>query len=138
MLGKPGATVRRARKLRRAMSLPEVILWQHLRTRPSGLRFRRQHPAGPFVLDFYCPEARLCIEIDGEAHSRGDQPQFDVSRDQRLAEHGVTTLRVAARDVLRNLDAVIVYIVHTARACLPLHHSPSASGPPPQAALEED
>ena len=58
-------TVLNARTLRRAMTRPEVLLWQVLRERPNGLRFRRQHPVGPFVLDFYCPAARLAIEVDG-------------------------------------------------------------------------
>jgi len=51
------------------MTLPEVVLWQHLRGRHfSGPRFRRQHPAGPYVLDFYCPAAKLAVEIDGYVH----------------------------------------------------------------------
>jgi very-short-patch-repair endonuclease len=64
-------TTRNARNLRRKMTLPEVILWQWLRQRPDGLKFRRQHPTGPYVLDFFCSDARLAIEVDGEAHSRG-------------------------------------------------------------------
>ncbi|WP_347233084.1 endonuclease domain-containing protein [Sphingomonas glacialis] len=62
------------------MSLPEVLLWQVLRTRPDGHRFRRQAPAGDYVLDFYCAPARLAIEVDGEAHSRGDRPARDGAR----------------------------------------------------------
>ncbi len=57
-----------ARKLRRDMSPPEVMVWVHLRARKDGTTFRRQHPVGPYVLDFYCPQARLAIEIDGEHH----------------------------------------------------------------------
>ena len=53
-----------ARKLRRHMSLPEIVLWQALRKRgQSGLRFRRQHPLGPYILDFYCPAVRLAVEV---------------------------------------------------------------------------
>lgn len=70
-----------ARKLRRVMTAPEVRLWQWLRGKPSGFKFRRQHPVGRFVLDFYCPAAQLVIEVDGEAHSRGDQPARDEARD---------------------------------------------------------
>ena len=62
------ATVAMARSLRRTMSKPEACLWQVLRTRPAGLKFRRQHPLGPYVLDFYCPIARLGIEVDGRVH----------------------------------------------------------------------
>ena len=136
MLSKPGTTVKRARELRRQMSLPEIVLWQQLRRRPGDLKFRRQHPAGPFVLDFYCAEAGLCLEIDGESHSRGDQPEFDAHRDAALAAHGIATLRIAAKDVLGNLEVVIDHLVHVAKLRLPLHQ-PSA-GPPPQALLGED
>jgi hypothetical protein len=65
----PTLTFKQARKLRRDMSLPEVILWEHLRRGGlSGMHFRRQHPAGPYVLDFYCAASRLAIEVDGAAH----------------------------------------------------------------------
>ena len=95
------STVRRARALRRAMSLPEVLLWQRLRRRAGGMKFRRQHPFAGYVLDFYCPEAGLAIEIDGEAHSRGDRPARDRSRDARLAMLGLKVMRLPARGVAR-------------------------------------
>ena len=138
MLSKPGKTVRRARQLRRALTLPEVALWAQLRTRPNGLKFRRQHPAGPYVLDFYCAEARLCVEVDGEAHSFEQQAARDARRDALLAEHGIETLRIAARDVLRELDAVMTHILSTAVARLPLHPPAAPGGPPPRAKLRED
>mgnify|MGYP005991164251 CR=1 FL=1 len=131
MLKKPARTVRSARKLRRALSLPEVLLWRVLRARPGGFKFRRQHPAGPFVLDFYCAEARLCIEIDGQAHDRGDGPVRDARRDAVLKAHGIETLRIPASDVLADMASVVVGIVATVEARRPLHHP--AGGPPPQA-----
>ena len=82
MLQGTDATLRRARALRGAMSLPEVLLWRVLRRRPGGLKFRRQQPAGPFVADFYCHEARLIVELDGEAHNRGYRPFRDGERDR--------------------------------------------------------
>lgn len=91
-------TIRKARYLRCAMSLPEVLLWQALRSQRVGLKFRRQHGTGPYILDFYCSDARLAIEIDGEAHSRGDQPTRDAARDAFLAQSGIATLRIAARE----------------------------------------
>ncbi|WP_322963099.1 endonuclease domain-containing protein [Sphingomonas fuzhouensis] len=133
---KPGRTVRKARGLRRDMTLPEVVLWRVLRERPDNLRFRRQHPAGAYVLDFYCPVARVAVEVDGEVHERGDQPERGVRRDAFLAGHGVAVLRIPARDVLRDLDTVIRYIMTQARDRLPLHRP--ADGPPPQAQLGED
>jgi very-short-patch-repair endonuclease len=131
-------TTGKARRLRRDMSLPEVLLWQALRQRPSGLKFRRQHPSGPYVLDFYCSDARLAIEIDGEAHARGDQPARDATRDGWLAETGITTLRIAAQDALRDLDAVIRGIVIAAVGRLPLHHPALPDGPPPRDELGEE
>ena len=133
MLDKPGRTVRHARRLRRTMTVPEVALWAVLRSRPAGLKFRRQHPAGPFVLDFYCAAALLAIEVDGEAHDRGDRPERDQRRDAVLATHGIETLRVPARAVLADLDTVLRLVVAAALARMPLHHRPAAGGPPPQA-----
>ncbi|MDZ4308027.1 endonuclease domain-containing protein, partial [Allopontixanthobacter sp.] len=68
MITGPTQTVKRARKLRSEMSLPEVLLWREMRKRPTGLKFRRQHPAGIYILDFFCAKAKLAIEIDGFAH----------------------------------------------------------------------
>jgi len=130
MLTGPGNTIRIARNLRRKMSLPEVLLWRELRKRPGGFKWRRQHPAGPFVLDFVCLEARLAVEIDGEAHDRGTNPARDESRDEWLMAQGFRTWRVPARDVLGELEAVVRFVVHMATQCQPLHQ-PSA-GPPPR------
>jgi very-short-patch-repair endonuclease len=99
-----------ARQLRRSMSLPEVLLWRELRKRPDGLRFRRQHPAGHYVLDFYCATANVAIEVDGEAHSRGDRPARDSTRDAWLDSQGVRVLRIPATDVLKNLEGVLKHI----------------------------
>jgi len=89
-----------ARRLRRTMTLPEILVWQALRKRPAGLKFRRQHPSGPYILDFFCSDARLAIEIDGESHGRGDRPVRDTLRDRWFSQAGIATLRITARDVL--------------------------------------
>ena len=133
----PTAT-RNARNLRRKMTLPEVILWHSLRRRPDGLKFRRQHPSGPYVLDFFCGDARLAVEVDGEAHSRGSQPQLDLARDQWLRAAGIETLRIPAVDVLDDADAVLRWILMQARLRLPLHHPAAPAGPPPRGELGED
>ena len=96
-----------ARHLRRTMSLPEVLLWSELRKKPNGVQFRRQHPAGGFVLDFFCATANLAIEVDGEAHNRGSRPAKDLARDEWLRSKGVEVMRIPAVDVLRNLDGVL-------------------------------
>ena len=112
---KPKSTVERARKIRRTLSLPEVLLWQVLRTSPSGHKFRKQHPAGPYVLDFFCAKANLAIEIDGSAHDIGNKPERDMKRDQWLAEHRIDTLRIPASDVLHNTADVADMIVMVVR-----------------------
>ena len=98
-----------AKALRRNLTLPEILLWRELRKLP--LRIRKQVPADPYVLDFYCAKARLVIEVDGEAHARGDRPKRDAGRDAWLAEQGITTLRLPASDVLLDLDAVVRLII---------------------------
>jgi very-short-patch-repair endonuclease len=124
--------VKRARSLRRQMSLPEVLLWQQLRKRPEGLKFRKQFPIGEMTVDFACLERRLIIEVDGEGHSFGDQPQRDAARDAILRRDGFRVVRVPARDVLRDADAVLRSIVSTCAQVGPLHHSAALNGSPPR------
>ena len=128
---KPARTVKRARALRAAMSLPEVQLWQALRARPDGLKFRRQHPAGPYILDYYCPAARLCVEIDGQSHNA--RAGHDAARDDWLAAQGIVTLRLPAELVLADVAAAVATIVAAAQG-------PSASlrSAPPQSEIGED
>lgn len=127
-------TVVRARHLRKTMTLPEVLLWQALRQRPGGLKFRPQHPAGEFVLDFYCASARLAIEIDGEAHDRGERPAKDTVRDAWLARQNVHVIRIPAKFILDDMAAAISYIVAQASPDQPLHHA--THGPPPRSGEE--
>lgn len=121
ILQQPIKQVKRARTLRKEMILPEVLLWQQLKERPGGYKFRRQAPQQPYTLDFACLSARLAIEIDGEAHNRGDQPQKDIVRDRILAERGFLTSRLPAYEVLNNIEACVTMIV---AAC-------DERGPPP-------
>ncbi|WP_374587657.1 endonuclease domain-containing protein [Novosphingobium sp.] len=100
-----------ARRLRREMSLPEGLLWQQLRGRPRGVKFRSQHPIGSVVVDFYSAKHRLVVEIDGISHDMGDKPLHDVQRDAWLSSLGNTIVRIAATDVLRNPEAVAESIV---------------------------
>ena len=112
------------------MSLPEVLRWQQLRQRPSGFKFRKQFPFGPYSLDFVCLATRLCVEVDGEAHDRGDRPARDEVRDAMLRDAGFVVMRVPAREVLGNLEGVLVAIVEQCQALGPLHRP--ADGPPPR------
>ncbi|HET7708484.1 MAG TPA: DUF559 domain-containing protein [Sphingomicrobium sp.] len=124
--------------MRQAMSLPEVIWWRVLRTRPAGLKFQRQHASGPYVLDFFCNDARLAIERDSEAHSRGDRPARDAAGDSVFMQAGISTIRIAARDVLDDVGAVVALILAESEARLPLHHPAAPGGPPPRDKLGED
>jgi len=113
----PKATVEFARRLRRALSPPEARLWIRLRRRIPGLPvFRRQHPCGPYVIDFYCTDARLAVEVDGIAHDLGGRPQRDLRRDAWLSAQGVTVMRIAASEVMHGVDDVVDAIVRTAIA----------------------
>lgn len=103
--------LKHARRLRREMSLPEVLLWQQLRGKPQSVKFRKQHPVGDFVLDFYCAAKRIAIEIDGIAHEMGDRPVRDAARDAWLTEQGVHVLRIPASEVLEDSQAVAEAIV---------------------------
>jgi very-short-patch-repair endonuclease len=134
VLRTPIKQVKRARALRRKMSLPEVLLWQVLRKRPGGLKFRKQFPIGEMTVDFACLERRLIIEVDGEGRSHGDQPRRDAARDALLRREGFRVIRVAARDVLKELDVVLRFIVLGCDEVGPLHRS--SSGPPPRAGEE--
>lgn len=104
-------TVCKARQLRRTMSKPEVMLWQFLRKRPMGIKFRRQHPVGCYILDFYCPTVKLAIEIDGMAHDMGDRPAQDERRDSFLPRQGIAVMRIPAQDVFHDVEGVVEQIV---------------------------
>jgi very-short-patch-repair endonuclease len=109
------------------MSPPEVLLWDHLRGSKLGFKVRRQHPIGPYVADFFVGDAKLVIEVDGNAHDFGDRPERDSSRDRYMTEQGCRILRFAAFDVMRDLQAALKAIIeHVAN---PLHH-PSDGSPP--------
>lgn len=110
----PNDTVQYARQLRRRLTLPEVLMWQALRRRGlAGLRFRRQHPIGPYILDFYCDEFRLAVEIDGQSHDHPDRIDRDQRRTDWLTRQGVRVIRLAARDVLADMDGVLGTIRRT-------------------------
>jgi len=107
----PAITFKRAKRLRREMSLTEIILWERLRGhRLAGARFRRQHPIGPYILDFYCASATLCIEIDGYLHDSAERFEHDLVRTRWLEARGIRILRFPATEVLENLEGVLTAI----------------------------
>jgi very-short-patch-repair endonuclease len=106
-----------AKGFRRQLTLPEGLLWRALKGgKYGGLHVRKQHPVGPYVLDFFCAQARLCIEVDGASHSFGDRPDRDDRRDAWLAERGIRTLRINAQVVLEDIDSAVAMVVEAARA----------------------
>jgi very-short-patch-repair endonuclease len=108
----PSKIVGNAQRLRRTLSVPEVRLWNRLRARlPNQPVFRRQHPIGPYVLDFYCAKAHLAIEIDGIGHDMGGRPQRDERRDAWLKKHGVTVVRIPAAELSDGIDEAADAIV---------------------------
>src|SRR5438477_13205636 len=92
-----------SRDLRRRATPTEKQLWEQLRHhRFDGKQFRRQHPIGPYIADFVCPQDRLVIEIDGEIHAA--QRNYDAERDDYLSHLGYTVLRITTNQVLYNLE----------------------------------
>ncbi|WP_337185799.1 endonuclease domain-containing protein [Phenylobacterium sp.] len=105
-----------ARKLRQDLSLPETLIWVRIRRREPGRpAFRRQHPIRPYVLDFCCSPARLCVEIDGQGHGFGDRPARDEKRDAFLRSVGIEVVRIPASSVLDDPEAVVEWMLEMAR-----------------------
>ncbi|MES2033193.1 MAG: DUF559 domain-containing protein [Pseudomonadota bacterium] len=107
----PAATKARAKRLRREMSAPERQLWWSLRANQlDGLHFRRQHPLGPYVLDFYCHRARLAVEVDGGTHRMPGRRESDIARDLWLQERSIHTLRLPTHVVENNINSALEMI----------------------------
>ncbi|MCY1310873.1 hypothetical protein D9M70_611130 [compost metagenome] len=101
------------RALRRSSADAERHLWRRLRARQlGGLKFRRQHPEGDYVLDFYCQEKRLAVELDGGQHFV--EPERDRLRDSWLAGRGIQVLRFSSREALMETTAVLERILQVA------------------------
>jgi very-short-patch-repair endonuclease len=102
----PKYIIKLAREMRVNLTIPEKVLWEKLKNKKlEGYRFRIQHPIHRYILDFYCHEKKLAIEIDGEIHkSRKD---YDEYRDEYLKSAEITTLRFKNEDVTINIDYVL-------------------------------
>lgn len=109
-----------AKQLRKNPTLAEVRLWQALRNRKlHGWRFRRQHPIGQFIVDFYCPQCKLAVEVDGASHDR--RTEVDTARTQVLETYGYQVIRFTNHQVLNDLGNVLEAI----------HQAAIARSPPP-------
>ncbi|MDH5442567.1 MAG: DUF559 domain-containing protein [Candidatus Nomurabacteria bacterium] len=96
------------KKLRHEATPHEEILWSRLRRKYLGFKFRRQFGVGPYILDFYCGERRVAVEIDGSQHL--EEKEKDIIRDGFLAGQDITVLRFWNNEIDQNLDGVIMKI----------------------------
>ena len=101
----------RRRHLRRNSTDAEIALWLHLRAhRFNDFKFRRQHPCGPFILDFFCASRKLAIELDGGQHFEPANKAYDRRRTRYLVSLGITVLRFSTDLVFREMDGVLSVI----------------------------
>lgn len=98
--------------LRNNLTPAEATLWKALKgSQINGLKFRRQHSLGPYVMDFYCPSIRLCVELDGEVHNTYGACLHDSERTRFLNENGITVKRFENDVVYKNINAIIQTII---------------------------
>ena len=101
----------KARELRNNSTKPEIILWLELKGKSLGYDFHRQKPINYFIVDFFCQELMLAIEIDGKGHNWDENLQNDIQRDKKLAELGITVFRFSNTEIFNELDKVLYSIV---------------------------
>lgn len=97
----------RAKELRNNMTQAELVLWEYLRQRPLGVKFRRQHPLGIYVVDFYCHKLKLIIEVDGSIHDLQTVKEADVERQRQLEMDGLKVVRFTNEEILKTKEIVI-------------------------------
>jgi very-short-patch-repair endonuclease len=106
--GASATTKALAAELRKNMTYAEKVLWQQLRNRKlDNLKFRRQHPVAIFILDFYCHEKKLAIEVDGGIHNNEEQKEWDENRTYELNEFGIVILRFSNEEVIDKTEMVV-------------------------------
>jgi len=106
-----------AKRMRHKMTDAELKLWNELRAhRLEGLGFRRQHPVGPYIVDFACVEHRLIVEVDGSQHADDVDAEYDAKRTKYLELQGWTVIRFWNDDVLKDLDNTCAHILAVLRA----------------------
>ncbi|WP_020560781.1 endonuclease domain-containing protein [Thiofilum flexile] len=96
----------RRQDLRRNITPAEQALWQMLRGKQMGVKFRRQHGIDHYIVDFYCPEQKLVIEVDGDSHFTEDAQEYDRIRDAYLYSLGLRVLRFTNEQVMEELESV--------------------------------
>ena len=117
-----------AQQLRHELTDCEQLLWQRLRNRQlGGFKFRRQYPLPPYVLDFYCADLRLAIELDGGQHFSDEALHRDAERNRYLERYGIRVIRFSNREVLGQMPEVLAEILRQAEISAP-HPSPLPGG----------
>jgi very-short-patch-repair endonuclease len=107
--------------LRKNMTLSERILWKKLKDRNIiKTKFRRQHPVDIFIVDFYCHEYKLALEIDGEPHNNEEAREYDLNRTAELERFGIKVIRFSNNQVISNIDMVIMKIQEILTELTPL------------------
>ncbi|MBC7264043.1 MAG: DUF559 domain-containing protein [Chloroflexi bacterium] len=109
----------RSRELRKDMTAAEHMLWQGLRGKQLGVKFRRQHPIGPYIVDFYSWEAGLVVEVDGDSHFAPESQEYDAARTEYLEALGLNIMRVTNEDVLHHREAVLECILEATQEAAP-------------------
>ena len=97
----------RRRELRKRSTKSEEILWKKIRNNQLGSKFKRQHSIGGYILDFYCSELKLIIEIDGSSHGKSDSKEYDKTRDAYFTELGYKTIRFSNTEIENQLEQVL-------------------------------
>lgn len=100
------SSIAKARALRRTMTDAEKKLWSLVRNNRLGVKFRRQVPFGPYIVDFFCFSSKLVVELDGSQHYRTEGKEYDFHRDEFLKAHGLTVLRFSNKEFLANQEGV--------------------------------
>jgi len=98
------------KNLRNSASAPERILWSKIRNQQLGVKFRRQHGIGKYIADFYCPDFKLVVELDGDSHYQDDAQEYDYVRDEFMRGIGLQVLRFTNIEMMNNLDGVLLVI----------------------------
>ncbi|HDM8240921.1 endonuclease domain-containing protein [Vibrio campbellii] len=107
-------------QLRTNMPKPEEVLWQRIRRKQLGVKFRRQHGIGRYIVDFYCAELNLVIEIDGDSHFSDEGKEKDTIRDAFMETLGIKVLRFTNEEVMKQTESVLERLLNLVRSNNPL------------------
>jgi len=119
--GANSTVLRTAAILRKNMTLSEILLWNKLKNRKVfNTKFRKQHPIGIFIVDFYCHEYKLVIEVDGDVHNNEELNEYDLGRTGMLNNFGIRVIRFTNEEIIYNIDRVITKIQEVIKELAPL------------------